>query len=102
MVFNRVAIEILVKLLNYVFVGDAHRKISITLYKEDWIELVATLKEKLNRIIDNNNKYDWASNIKITHQLCSQKYSYGVTTFGNVRYLVQFKDHKIKMPYLTA
>jgi len=54
--------------------GDIHRKITITLYKEDWIELVTKLKEKLNRIIDNNNKYEWASNIKITHQLCSQKY----------------------------
>ena len=60
--------------------GDIHRKITITLYKEDWIELVTKLKEKLNRIIDNNNKYEWASNIKITHQLCSQKYRKGIMT----------------------
>ena len=60
--------------LKYTAFSDPVRKMSVTLYKEDWTDLVNQLKKKLALIIDNNNKYEWASNINLTHQLCSQKY----------------------------
>ena len=59
---------------NILIFSDPVRKMSVTLYKEDWTDLVNQLKKKLALIIDNNNKYEWASNINLTHQLCSQKY----------------------------
>ena len=50
------------------------RKANITLFKEDWIELVARLQNLLDDIVRDSPTLSWAKNIKLNHQLCSQKY----------------------------
>ena len=62
------------KQLNSDLAAGTARKANITLFKEDWIELVARLQNLLDDIVRDSPTLSWAKNIKLNHQLCSQKY----------------------------
>lgn len=61
-------------ILNSDLAAGTARKANITLFKEDWIELVARLQNLLDDIVRDSPTLSWAKNIKLNHQLCSQKY----------------------------
>ena len=60
--------------IKIIFKIGAARKPNLTLFREDWIELVGKLQFLLDEIVKAHPSFAWARNITINHQLCSQKY----------------------------
>jgi len=59
------------------FIDDitSKRKPNLTLFKEDWLDLIDTLKRIISDIVEKGDpRSEWLKTVEITHQLCAQKY----------------------------